>query len=314
MKLLAALTIGIEIVLSAAEYTSVEPRVSSSQERRERIHQTVSGVKDEDIINDQDRQIDICIAICAKKLGIPETPNKNSLIDTINEANKIVREKSEHAIPVPSQKSLEDAAALDVPEYNIGDEINCIYSPFLQLDLKGRISALGRARFKVDSKEYLIADVMDQKIRDGLQPDRVVLLRQRFIANRLQDIDTLQKKWQSEHWKEIHDALCRANEDAGFISSPEGWVSLAHAVRSEFKTRTEQILAERKRAQEKAAKHAAEEKAKAQNRRFWIWTGGIFGLLIIFGCSLGGFLFIRNSDTPNQGPSVAGKTQSRLRD
>ena len=314
MRFIAALIIIVGISLSAAESASPELRPYSSQEKVERIRQAVSAIEEKALLNDSYSQIDACIAACATKLGIPATPKNQPLMDTISEAQKIAHEKSLLALPVPSQKSLEDEAAIDVPIYQIGDEIDCLYSPFLQINLKGRISALGRARFKVQNKEYLIADVMDQKVRDGLQPDRVVLLRKRFIANKLEALDALQKKWQSAHLGEINDALCRENEAAGFVSSPDGWVSLAQAVRTEFQGRKAQILAEHRRAAEKAAKQAAEEKAEAQSRRLWMWVGGSFASLLLLGCSIGAILHFRSAraSTPLP-PPVANSPQSRQR-
>ena len=269
MKLRSALLSLVLLSASAAyaeEELSAEIRNAKSKEREKMVTDAVTAIDPEKLMTKFDLSVVQVNTSCAQKLNVTTRPDAKMLVrDLLGTMRQLAKERAVEAVKIPTAASLQAEAEQLVPAYSVGQEINFTYNFARRLPVKGKISSINETALKIGFKEYLIADIQEDKIRDGLSPAKVAQARKKFIDGKISAATAAQEEWMLNHAQSICDELVSKNEAAGFILTSTGWQSLPELIQAQAKTRQEALINAKNKADEN--RKIEEEKAKAEQER-----------------------------------------------
>ena len=269
MKLRSALLSLVLLSASAAyaeEELSAEIRNAKSKEREKMVTDAVTAIDPEKLMTKFDLAVVQVNTSCAQKLNVTTRPDAKMLVrDLLGTMRQLVKERAVEAVKIPTAASLQAEAEQLVPAYSVGQEISFTYNFARRLPVKGKISSINETALKLGFKDYLIADIQEDKIRDGLSPAKVAQARKKFIDGKISAATAAQEEWMLNHAQSICDELVSKNEAAGFILTSTGWQSLPELIQAQAKTRQEALINAKNKADEN--RKIEEEKAKAEQER-----------------------------------------------
>jgi len=269
VKLRSALLSLVLLSASAAyaeEELSAEIRNAKSKEREKMVTDAVTAIDPEKLMTKFDLAVVQVNTSCAQKLNVTTRPDAKMLVrDLLGTMRQLVKERAVEAVKIPTAASLQAEAEQLVPAYSVGQEISFTYNFARRLPVKGKISSINETALKLGFKDYLIADIQEDKIRDGLSPAKVAQARKKFIDGKISAATAAQEEWMLNHAQSICDELVSKNEAAGFILTSTGWQSLPELIQAQAKTRQEALINAKNKADEN--RKIEEEKAKAEQER-----------------------------------------------
>ncbi len=269
MKLRSALLSLVLLSASAAyaeDELSAEIRNTKSKEREKMVTDAVASIDAEKLMAQFDLAVLQVNTSCAQKLSVTTRPDAKSLVtDLLGTMRQIAKERADAAVKIPTVASLQADAEALAPTYSVGDEISFTYNFARRLPVKGKITSVNNTALKIGFKDFLIADIQEDKVRDGLSPAKVALARKKFIDGKIGAAKTAQEEWMRNQSQAICDELVSKNEAAGFILTSTGWKSLPELIQGLAKTRQEALLFAKNKAEEN--RKIEEAKAEAEKER-----------------------------------------------
>jgi hypothetical protein len=254
--LLSLALLGAPSGFALEEELSAEIRNTKSKEREKLVSDAVAAIDAEKLMKQFDLAVLQVNTACAQRLNVTTRPDEKLLVrDLLGTMRQVAQERAEAAVKIPSAASLQAEAEKHVPAFKVGDEISFTYNFARRVPVKGKVTSLNEMSLKIGFNNYLIDDIQEEPIKNGLSPTKVAAARKKFIDGKINAATAAQEEWKRSHAQAICDELVSKNEAAGFILTAKGWKSLPELIQELAKPRQEALI---------AAKHKAEQDQKIE--------------------------------------------------